>query len=84
MSRSQVQAYAAMAVGQRLEPLTYPPPHLGEHDVRVSVSHCGVCFTDVHAIDDYYDITTFPFVPSHEIVRYVEARGSKGFGPCGG
>jgi uncharacterized zinc-type alcohol dehydrogenase-like protein len=75
MSPSDVQGHAAMALGQPLEPITYPAPQLGEHDVRVSVSHCGVCFTDVHAVDDYYGITTFPFVPGHEIVGYVEARG---------
>ena len=75
MSSSGVKGYAAMALGQPLEPLTYPAPQLGEHDVQVSVSHCGVCFTDIHAIDDYYGITTFPFVPGHEIVGYVEARG---------
>jgi len=50
-------------------------PQLGERDVRVSVSHCGVCFTDIHAIDDFYGITTFPFVPGHEVVGYVEALG---------
>jgi uncharacterized zinc-type alcohol dehydrogenase-like protein len=75
MSPSTVLGYAAMALGQPLEPLTYPAPQLGEHDVKVSVSHCGVCFTDIHAIDDYFGITTFPFVPGHEIVGYVEARG---------
>jgi uncharacterized zinc-type alcohol dehydrogenase-like protein len=39
------------------------------------VSHCGVCHTDIHAIDDYYGITTFPFVPGHEIVGYVSDVG---------
>ncbi len=65
-----------MALGQALEPLTYEAPPLGEHDVRVAVSHCGVCYTDVHGIDDFYRITTFPFVPGHEIVGQVEARGT--------
>jgi uncharacterized zinc-type alcohol dehydrogenase-like protein len=62
-------------VGQPLEPFTYEPPKLGEHDVRVSVTHCSVCHTDIHAIDDYYGITNFPFVPGHEIVGYVSAVG---------
>jgi uncharacterized zinc-type alcohol dehydrogenase-like protein len=62
-------------VGQPLEQFTYEPPKLGENDVRVSVTHCGVCHTDIHAIDDYYGITTFPFVPGHEIVGYVSAVG---------
>jgi len=75
MSASRVLGYATKAVGQLLEPFTYEPPKLGEHDVRVSVTHCGVCHTDIHAIDDYYGITIFPFVPGHEIVGYVSAVG---------
>ena len=76
MSSSEVTGYAARAVGSPLEPLTYPVPTLGEHDVRVAVGHCGLCFTDIQAIDNFYRITTFPFVPGHEIVGHVEARGS--------
>jgi uncharacterized zinc-type alcohol dehydrogenase-like protein len=70
-----VAGYAAMAKGRALEPVTYPAPELGEHDVRVAVSHCGLCFTDIQAIDDFYRVTTFPFVPGHEIVGHVEALG---------
>ncbi len=72
---STILGYAARTVGQRLEPFSYEPPKLGEHDVRVSVTHCGVCHTDIHAIDDYFGITTFPFVPGHEIVGHVTAMG---------
>ena len=74
---TRVLGYASKSVGQPLEPITYKPPKLGKHDVRVSVTHCGVCQTDNHAIDDYYDITTFPFVPGHEIVGYVSAVGQE-------
>jgi uncharacterized zinc-type alcohol dehydrogenase-like protein len=75
MPSSKVRGYAARAVGQPLEPITYKPPKLGEHDVRVSVTHCGVCHSDIHAIDDHYGITTFPFVPGHEIVGHVSEVG---------
>lgn len=75
MSPATVMGHAAMALGQRLEPLTYPAPELGADDIRVSVSHCGVCYTDIQAIDDDYGITAFPFVPGHEIVGHVEALG---------
>lgn len=70
-----VTGWAAHAQGQALEPFTYVAPELGAHDVRVAVSHCGLCFTDVQAIDDFYRITSFPFVPGHEIVGHVEACG---------
>jgi uncharacterized zinc-type alcohol dehydrogenase-like protein len=70
-----VTGWAALSKGQALTPLTYPVPPLGDHEVRVAVSHCGLCFTDVHAIDDFYGLTDYPFVPGHEIVGQVEAVG---------
>jgi uncharacterized zinc-type alcohol dehydrogenase-like protein len=75
MSTLKVFGYAANALGQRLEPFEYASPELREHEVRVSITHCGVCHTDIQAIDDYYGITTFPFVPGHEIVGHVAAMG---------
>jgi len=75
MSPLKVLGFSANALGQRLEPFEYASPELKEHDVRVSITHCGVCHTDIHAIDDYYGITTFPFVPGHEIVGHVAAVG---------
>ncbi|MFW9847711.1 MAG: NAD(P)-dependent alcohol dehydrogenase [Candidatus Thorarchaeota archaeon] len=72
----KVMGYAANAVGAPLELLTLKTPNLGIHDVRVSVSHCGVCHSDIHAIDDYYGITKYPFVPGHEIVGTISATGS--------
>ncbi len=75
-SSSTILGYAAGKPGKLLEPFTYSAPKLGKHDVRVSITHCGVCHTDVSAIDDYYDITEYPFVPGHEIVGYVSELGS--------
>jgi uncharacterized zinc-type alcohol dehydrogenase-like protein len=76
MSSSTILGYAAMAVGESLKPYYYEPPEMGINDVRVSVTHCGVCHSDIHAVDDYYDITNYPFVPGHEIVGYVSQLGS--------
>ena len=76
MSALRVLGYAAKAVGGQLELFQYVSPELKEHEVRVSITHCGVCHTDIQAIDDYYGITPFPFVPGHEIVGHVSALGS--------
>lgn len=70
-----VKGYAALAAGQPLEPITYEAPNLGYHDIRVDVTHCGLCYSDIHAIDDLYKITTYPFVPGHEIVGSVSEVG---------
>ena len=76
MSTLKVLGYAVNATGQRLASFEYASPKLKEHDVRVSITHCGVCHTDIQAIDDYYGITTFPFVPGHEIVGHVSDVGA--------
>jgi len=75
MSTLRVLGYAARARGRPLEPLEYGLPTPGEHDVCVAVTHCGVCHSDIHAIDDYYGVTDYPFVPGHEIVGRVTAVG---------
>ncbi|MFW6102510.1 MAG: NAD(P)-dependent alcohol dehydrogenase [Chloroflexota bacterium] len=80
MSVLTVQGYAAKGVGQLLEPFTYESPKLGERDVRVSVTHCGLCYTDIHGINNYYGIVTYPFVPGHEIVGYVSEVGKASSG----
>lgn len=74
---TNVLGYAARGVGQLLEPIYYASPRLGEQDVRVSITHCGVCYTDIQGIEDHYGISTFPFVPGHEIVGSVSAVGSE-------
>lgn len=76
MSSSMVKGYAAESVGKALDLIAYEPPKVKEHDVRVSVTHCGLCYTDIHAIDDYYGITDFPFVPGHEIVGHISEVGA--------
>jgi uncharacterized zinc-type alcohol dehydrogenase-like protein len=76
MSIMTVSGYAARSVGKILEPIVYDSPHLGEFDVRVAITHCGVCYTDIQAIEDYYGITKFPFVPGHEIVGNVTELGN--------
>jgi len=77
MSSASIMGYATMAVGQPLAPFKYDPPIVGANDVRVSITHCGICHTDIQAIDEFYDISyRYPFVPGHEIVGYVSQVGS--------
>ena len=76
MVSSTVFGYASRARGEALEPYIYDLPELGENDIRVRVTHCGLCHTDIQAVDDFYGITEYPFVPGHEIVGYVAHVGS--------
>jgi len=73
----KVECYAAMAAKQPLEKFEYEARELGDLDVQVAVTHCGICYSDVHFIDNDGGLNTFPFVPGHEIVGNVSALGSK-------
>jgi uncharacterized zinc-type alcohol dehydrogenase-like protein len=80
MTVGKVTGYAAKAKGAALEPLLFEQPELGKRDMRISVTHCGLCYTDVQGIEDYYGITKYPFVPGHEIVGIVSELGSSSVG----
>ena len=72
-----IDAYAAMKPREPMVPFTYtvpsttPPPGY----VDVAISHCGICHSDIHQIDDAWKVATFPLVPGHEIVGTIAAVG---------
>jgi uncharacterized zinc-type alcohol dehydrogenase-like protein len=71
-----VNAYAATGAGGRLEPYRFPVRELRPMDVEIEVTHCGICHTDLHLIDDDFGLSTFPLVPGHEVVGAVIRVGS--------
>jgi alcohol dehydrogenase, propanol-preferring len=58
----------------RFETLADPEPGPGE--IRVQVSACGVCRTDLHLCDGELPDIPYPIIPGHEIVGYVDQIGS--------
>jgi alcohol/geraniol dehydrogenase (NADP+) len=72
---SSIHAYAAPAPKQLLEPYAYEPAEVGPHDVEIAITHCGICHSDLHLIDDDWGRSSYPLVPGHEIVGTVIAAG---------
>lgn len=69
------------APGRRLHLVERPLPEPGPGEIRVAVSACGVCRTDLHVVDG--DIHgPLPIVPGHEIVGRVDALGPGVDGPA--
>ncbi len=52
-----------------------PDPVPGPGELRLKVSACGVCRTDLHVIDGELTEPVLPLIPGHEIVGVVEAVG---------
>ncbi|NJK63306.1 MAG: NAD(P)-dependent alcohol dehydrogenase [Synechococcaceae cyanobacterium SM2_3_1] len=72
-----IQAYAAQSAGARLELFTYDPGPLNEEEVEIEVEYCGICHSDLSMLKNDWGITTYPFVPGHEVVGKVAAIGSQ-------
>lgn len=71
-----IQGYGVHAAGAELLPLRYDPGDLRPQDVEVSVSHCGVCHSDLSLIDNDWGTSQYPFIPGHEVVGTVTAVGA--------
>jgi uncharacterized zinc-type alcohol dehydrogenase-like protein len=72
-----IHAFAAREPGAALHPFDYELHKPGPYDVDIEVSHCGICHSDVHLIDNNWNISHYPLVPGHEIVGAVVAIGDK-------
>ena len=59
-----------------LEPVVLPDPKPGPGEIRVHVTACGVCRTDLHVVDGELDAAALPIIPGHEIVGRVDALGA--------
>ncbi len=74
---SDIHGLAVHAAGAHLLPYKYDAGDLHDDDVEVKISHCGVCHSDVHLIDNDWGISKYPFIPGHEIVGTVTAVGAR-------
>ncbi|HKY17494.1 MAG TPA: zinc-dependent alcohol dehydrogenase family protein [Rhizomicrobium sp.] len=61
--------------GSPLEPMVLPERSPGPGEIRVRVTACGVCRTDLHVVDGELDAAALPVIPGHEIVGRVDAVG---------
>ncbi|HLI74695.1 MAG TPA: zinc-dependent alcohol dehydrogenase family protein [Acidimicrobiales bacterium] len=61
--------------GHPLRLVDRPLPEPGPHEVRVRVSVCGVCRTDLHVVEGDLPVHRPHVVPGHQVVGTVDARG---------
>lgn len=61
--------------GQPLKWETLPRRHPAAGEIRIRVSACGVCRTDLHVVDGELSEPALPVIPGHEIVGRVEELG---------
>ncbi|MCU1222997.1 MAG: Alcohol dehydrogenase zinc-binding domain protein [Edaphobacter sp.] len=72
----EIHGFAVHAAGAQLLPYKFDPGELQPNEVEIKISHCGVCHSDVHLIDNDRGLSKYPFIPGHEIMGTVVAVGS--------
>ena len=72
---SEIHALAATQPGGKLQSFSYDPGPLGDEQVEIEVLYCGICHSDVAMLNNEWHMTTYPFVPGHEVVGRVVAMG---------
>ncbi len=70
-----MQAMVLQAPRSPLRLLEWPLPVPGPGELRVRVTACGVCRTDLHVVDGELAEPLLPLIPGHEIVGRVDALG---------
>ncbi len=71
----QAQGWAARERGAQLEPIDYELKLGSPHEILVAVEACGICHSDIHMLDNDWQMSTYPLVPGHEIVGRVVEKG---------
>src|SRR5262245_30813626 len=74
---AKIRAYAAAGPRDPLKPFEYDPGALRSDQVEIAVRYCGICHSDLSMLHNEWGMTTYPFVPGHEIVGTIAAVGSE-------
>ncbi|MBF0239215.1 MAG: NAD(P)-dependent alcohol dehydrogenase [SAR324 cluster bacterium] len=72
-----INSYAAKKEGSTLESHDYElEDNLQADEVTVQITHCGICHSDLHLIDNDWGISSYPMIPGHEIIGTIQQLGS--------
>jgi len=72
-----IKAYAAREAKGRLEAFEYDPGELGPEQVEIDVQSCGLCHSDLSMCNNDWHMTSYPFVPGHEVVGKITQVGEQ-------
>jgi alcohol dehydrogenase, propanol-preferring len=87
-----MRAFAVVENGKPLQEIDLPTPQPSGTEVLVEVTHCGVCHSDLHVWEGYYDLgrgkslslkdrgVKLPLAMGHEIVGRVRKLGPDAHG----
>lgn len=72
---TEVHAYAAQSSDADLKPFGIRRREVLPDDVKIDITYCGVCHSDIHMARNEWGNSIYPVVPGHEIVGRVSETG---------
>ncbi|MBB6680347.1 NAD(P)-dependent alcohol dehydrogenase [Aequorivita sp. 609] len=69
------KAFGVKEENKPLEPLEIQRRPVGDSDVKIDITYCGVCHSDIHTARNEWGGSKYPVVPGHEIIGRVSAVG---------
>ena len=73
---ADAKAYAVQSATSPVAPFRISRREPGASDVRIKITHCGICHTDIHQAHNEFGMSTYPMVPGHEIVGAITHVGA--------
>ncbi|RMB59498.1 NAD(P)-dependent alcohol dehydrogenase [Dokdonia sinensis] len=74
---TEIKAYGAKDKGAALKEMTIERRDTQPKDVKIKITYCGVCHSDIHTVENDWGNSKYPVVPGHEIIGEVLEVGDK-------
>lgn len=72
-----IRALACQTATEDLKPFEFTVGPLQEEEVEIAVEYCGICHSDLSMKENEWGMTTYPFVPGHEVTGRVTSAGAQ-------
>ena len=72
---TSTKAYGVQSEKDNLKPMDIQRREVGDDDVKLDITYCGVCHSDIHTARNEWGGSKYPVVPGHEIIGHVTAVG---------
>ncbi|MEH6656504.1 NAD(P)-dependent alcohol dehydrogenase [Leeuwenhoekiella marinoflava] len=74
---SEVKAYGAADSKADLKEIKIERRAIKPRDVKIKITYCGVCHSDIHTVRNDWGGSKYPVVPGHEIIGKVLEIGNE-------
>ncbi|GAA4282025.1 NAD(P)-dependent alcohol dehydrogenase [Gaetbulibacter aestuarii] len=76
MNTTTVKAFGTAGATEDLKPMDIERREPEADDVKIEITYCGVCHSDIHTARNEWGGSKYPVVPGHEIIGKVVAVGN--------